>query len=188
MVDVQIKQTRTFFYELIKETFTREPDGIYFDKVKTLIDNLKNAEEKIGNLEFIIESFEEVFRNYTIENLKDEYNNLFVDPFNDNMINLNASYYLDGKNFGKTLVNIREFIWKLNLIKNEDVPYTEDSIGFLCDVMVYLIEHGCNQTQMTLFVEYISPFWGKFSSALKENESSNFYACFGELIRFFLDF
>lgn len=187
MIDTQIKQSRTFFYNLIKETFIKEPDKLYFDMMKELVTSLKNLGEEFDDLAFVTDAFGEIFQNYTLDDLKDEYNRVFVDPFNDNLLNLTASYYIHGKNLGKTLAEIREFIWNMNLVKDEKIFHSEDSVGFLCDVMSYLIENACTQTQTTFFERFIEPFFSRFAKALKENELSNYYACFGKLINFVLD-
>lgn len=187
MVETQIKNTRTYFYTLIKETFIKEPDESYFNMMKDLVKNLKTTGEEFDNLRFITDAFGEIFQNYTLDDLEEEYNRIFIDPFNDNLLNLTACYYIDGKNLGKTLAEIREFIWNMNLVKDEKIFHSEDSVGFLCDIMVYLIENACIETQTTFFERFIEPFFSRFAKALKENELSNYYACFGELINFVLN-
>lgn len=187
MIDTDIKESRLFFYRLIKDTFASEPTEKYFDMTKNFVENLADISNDIEKLSFITESFNDVFNKYGFKDLKDEYDKVFIDPFNDNLINLNASYYMDGKNFGKTLADVREFIWNMNLIRDENVSAPEDSVAFICDVMVYLVENACIETQKTFFDRFVEPFFIKFSKTLKENELSNFYACMGEIVSFLTD-
>ncbi|MBZ4644254.1 MAG: hypothetical protein PWQ25_1886 [Deferribacteres bacterium] len=185
----EISEVRLFFYEIVKESFQDEPDAALIDIFNQLVDNLKkNYEVKDEKVEFIIESFQTVLQNLDLQKIKEEYNILFVDPFSNYLIHKNASFYIENKNFGNTLVKIRDFIWRLELFKSEDYFEPEDSVPFISDVMIYLIdnEYAIN-VQYDFFTKFIAPLMEGLCTELKNSEMANFYACVGLLMEFFIE-
>ncbi|KAA0258113.1 hypothetical protein FHQ18_06865 [Deferribacter autotrophicus] len=188
----EIDDTRVFLYDLLKSFFVDEPNEKIYSEWIAIFDKFKRDNLEINDhYEKMLSYFLEVFQNYNLDKLKNEYYELFVNPFNDNLINLNASYYLDGKNFGETLVKLRGFIWDKGLEKDENLKEPEDSIIFMSDVMIYLIKnmeddkvkYGYN-IQKDYFETFLEPFFDLFSKALKNHESAYFYACCGMYLDF----
>ncbi len=188
----EVNAVRTFFYEIIRNSFYGEPDETYFKMIKDFVENIKNNNDFDNEkLAFLINSFESVFNKYKFNDLKEEYYALFVDPFSDNLVNKNASHYFENKNFGKTLAEVREFIWNLKVTKDESFKEPEDSIAFMSDFMIYLINDEENEdnleTQKEFFKGFIEPLYIKFSETLKANSKAVFYACIALLMDYFLD-
>jgi TorA maturation chaperone TorD len=185
----QVNNMRAFFYGLIKKAFYDEPSQDYLDILKIFGNNLNNIEFGDESTRLLAETVNTVFSSVTIESVKDEYNSLLIDPFSKNLINKNASYYIDKKNFGNSLVNIREFMKKLGVEKPSNFYEPEDSVSFICDLMLYLIqeeEDVFTENQVELFDRFVEPLFLKLSDALKNNEGVHFYAGIGLLIDFFL--
>ncbi|MGA1846655.1 TorD/DmsD family molecular chaperone [Deferribacter abyssi] len=188
----EIDNTRVFLYDLLKSFFANEPDEKIYSEWFAIFDKLKKDNLEISEqYESMLSYFLEVFKNYNLDKLKNEYYELFVNPFNDNLINLNASYYLDGKNFGETLVSLRGFIWDKGIAKDDTLKEPEDSVVFMSDVMIYMIKNMKNDeakygynVQKDYFDTFLEPFFDKFSKALKSHETAYFYACCGMYLDF----
>jgi TorA maturation chaperone TorD len=188
----EINGVRSFFYELIKMSFYKEPDENYLNIIGEFIRNIDSDtyreneyfSEKLGQM---VDIFSFTISNLSTDEIKDEYNELFINPFSNNLINTNASYYIDKKNFGDTLINIREFLKRNDLEKSANLKEPEDSITFLTDLMLYLINSkDTTENQIELFENFINPLFLNIQTALKTNEKANFYKCIGYLIDFFL--
>lgn len=188
----EINVIRSFFYELIKISFYKEPDENYLNFIGEFIRNIDSKtyreseyfSEKLGQM---VDMFSFTISNLSTDEIKDEYNELFINPFSNNLINTNASYYIDKKNFGDTLINLREFLQRNNLEKSANLNEPEDSITFLTDLMIYLINsNDTSENQIELFENFINPLFLNIESVLKTNEKANFYKCIGYLIDFFL--
>ncbi|BAI80796.1 conserved hypothetical protein [Deferribacter desulfuricans SSM1] len=188
-MSAEIDNTRMFFYDLIKSFFYTEPTEELYEKWIEIFKSMKSEELLFDDrFQQMLGFFDEVFKNYDYEKLKNEYYELFVNPFSDNLINLNASFYLDGKNFGETLVKLRDFLWKREIVKDEEFKDSEDSIVFLSDTMIYLIKSKSELSeQIEFFEKFIEPFFLEFAKALKNHPQAYFYASCGALIDFMLD-
>jgi TorA maturation chaperone TorD len=192
MDNVEVNLVRMFFYETIKNAFYNEPEEDFFKIIKDFITNLKeNNDFDNEDINLILNSFETVFDSYEIQDVKDEYYNLFIDPFSENLVNKNASHYLDNKDYGNTLVNVRDFIWKLKTEKDGSFKEPEDSVSFLSDYMMYLIKNEDTEKTLELqkdfFSDFIEPMYLNLSETLKANPKAVFYACISLLMDYFLD-
>lgn len=186
----EINLARILFYEIIKKAFLREPDYEFLENIKHFIKNIK---ENFGDSDSVVklmsESFYSVFDKLSLEDIQDEYNKLFVDPFSNQLVNKNASTYFENKNFGNTLVEIRGFLKDLNLVRYNNFNEPEDSISFVSDLMIYLIEKediSVNK-QIDFFNRFVEPFFSMFSQRIKTNEGAVFYACIGLLMDYFVN-
>jgi TorA maturation chaperone TorD len=188
----EINGVRSFFYELIKMSFYKEPDENYLNIIGEFIRNIdsktyRENEYFSEKLSQMVDIFSFTISNLSTDEIKDEYNELFINPFSNNLINTNASYYIDKKNFGDTLIKIREFLKRNDLEKSANLKEPEDSITFLADLMLYLINSkDTSEKQIELFENFIDPLFLNIESVLKTNEKANFYKCIGYLIDFFL--
>lgn len=188
----EINGVRSFFYELIKMSFYKEPDENYLNIIEEFIRNIdsktyRENEYFSEKLSQMVDIFSFTISNLSTDEIKDEYNELFINPFSNNLINTNASYYIDKKNFGDTLIKIREFLKRNDLEKSANLKEPEDSITFLADLMLYLINSkDTSEKQIELFENFIDPLFLNIESVLKTNEKANFYKCIGYLIDFFL--
>jgi len=187
----EINLARIFVYEIIKKAFLSEPDYEFLETIKQFIINVKeNFGDSDSKVELMTDSFNSVFEELSVEQIKSEYNNLFVDPFSNCLVNKNASHYFENKNFGNTLVEVRDFLKNLNLSRDNDYHEPEDSISFISDLMIYLISKNdayLLNEQIDFFNRFVDPFFSLFSQKIKSNDGAVFYACMGLLIDYFLD-
>jgi TorA maturation chaperone TorD len=124
----------------------------------------------------------------SLQDFQDEYYALFTDPYSKHLLPLNASYYLDGKSFGPSLVRYRELLKTAQLIKHEGITEPEDSLLLMLDALATLIdEKKLNNSQpewlqKELVLNFLIPTAKKLITAIADNHETDFYQhCMGFL-------
>ena len=126
--------------------------------------------------------------------LEDEFEILFH-MFHGKAVRTSASYYLEGIEAGKKLVEVREFIAKTRIRKNEKkFKDNEDSIPFLLSFMHDLVElsiqgeKNYDNLQHCIFAEIINSFVHLFIQALFEHPKSDNFKDVAIILNAFIDF
>lgn len=180
----EIRKVRLRLLDLVKSFYLEEPDATKISRWRGTFNAL--ARERVNPL--FDKSVMEIHRFLEKRNLKDmqdEYYSLFVDPFNENQINLSASFHLDGRAYGNTLVELRSFLAGTDLVKKKDVAEEEDSLVVLLDILIGLIDgekemdtDKAQRLQSELLDNYLIPFSSRFKEACEKNDTADFYkAC-----------
>ncbi|WP_457575725.1 TorD/DmsD family molecular chaperone [Desulfomarina sp.] len=192
---IELFRVRLRFLDLVKSFFLGQPDaekisrwrGTFsamarerispaFDQaVRELLEVLNTRAENTSNL----------------SDLQEEYYALFMDPFEGSPVNMTVSHYLDGRNFGQSLVEIRGLLHEAGIAKDEAVKEPEDSLVVLLDAYVALVEEEqrgdkseiSGRLQVRLLEEFLLPFLEKFNLALEKNERANFFRVCGRFLR-----
>lgn len=187
-MDVEsLNSMRKGVYNLIKSFFWESPKKEDIEAWRAFVANLYN--DSI-NREFdkTIAFMKEALDNSDVESIRNEYYELFENPFGEGLSNLNASFLLEGKNFGESLVEIRDFLEDLKVVKDTDYKDTEDSILFMIDLMLYLIDSGnCADIQQNFLKKFLTPSFERLAVILQTNEKAYFYATAGLFSRDYLD-
>lgn len=184
MEEKEIRKVRLRLLDLLKSFFIEEPDGEKISRWRGTFNAL--ARERVNPA--FDESVTQIHRFLEKGNLKalqDEYYTLFVDPFGEEQLSTSASFYLDGRSHGKTLVELRTFLSGMGLSKKKEVIETEDSLVVLLDVLTRLIENEegmakdkTEELQAELLNNYLIPLAANFKAACEKNDSALFYeAC-----------
>lgn len=191
--DKELFRVRILFVDLIKSFFQEEPDAENLSRWRGTFSAL--AREQVSP-EFD-NAVRELFRlldEKSLTDIKTEYYDLFINPFGESQINTMASFYLDGRSFGKTLIDLRSFLAEAGLEREEGVIDSEDSLVMLLDTFLRLIEEEKNgggslvqQRQATLLTEYLDPFSRKFSATVANIEAAEFYTACCNLLCGYLD-
>lgn len=96
-----------------------------------------------------------------------------------------ASQYFDGRNYGETLISIRDFLYTAQLAKNESVVDPEDALPVLFDLLGSLVEmekegQDSEAMQQTLINDFLIPFMEKLVGVVETNPAADFYCgCVG---------
>ena len=188
-----LNPARSLYYGLFSKmlVFTTRPDR--YDGVRealdVLIDNpLDNrSADALRSLRDFIDAEGE-------EGLIQEYDAIFHVPIGPT-VRTTASYYLEGFESGMKTVEVRNFLAKTRIRRNEEeYKEPEDSIGFLMTFMYELIElimaggesyvslHTC------LFDDIINPFIDVFTERLYEHEAADAYRSLAVVLRAFMTF
>ena len=128
------------------------------------------------------------------QSLSDEYDSIFHDP-STTLVRNTASYYDEGVESGKKRLEVKNFLAKTKIRRNEKVfKENEDSVGFLVTFMHELAELIINgeksyeTLQHCLFTEVINEFIDEYIEALYENEKANAYKSLAVVLNAFIEF
>lgn len=129
-----------------------------------------------------------------VQTLVDEYDAIFHTPGRAPLRNT-ASYYAEGVESGKKRLEVKNFLAKTKIRRNESTfKENEDSVGFLMTFMHELVElimsgeSSYETLQHCVFTEIINPFIDEFVEALFEHGSSDLYKDIAIMLNAFMDF
>jgi len=183
MTDIELVRVRRRFLDIIKSFFIEEPDAERLSRWRGIITAL--ARERVNPLmDKAVRELNSLLSDMKFDEIKDEYYELFINPFSEYQTKMTLSYYMDGHDLGQSLVKFRGFLMETDLVKKDDVDESEDSLVFMLDVLATLIEEEKESPEKILVKEselvseYLDPFTVHLSRAMKENEKARFYeAC-----------
>jgi TorA maturation chaperone TorD len=182
--DREILQVRLRFIDLIKSFFIDQPDAERMSRWRGTFSALTKEQISPG-FDRSVKEIHQFLESKNLHELQDEYYHLFTDPFSEEQINTAASFYMDGRSYGQTLVDLRSLLAEAGFEKKEEVSEAEDSLVIMLDVMTRLIEEEKNtgsgqakELQAKLLWKYLVPFSEKLTEACRAQESAEFYqAC-----------
>ncbi|MBW1635140.1 MAG: molecular chaperone TorD family protein [Deltaproteobacteria bacterium] len=186
-------RVRLRFLDLSKSFFFGEPDAEKISRWRGTFSAL--VQEQVSpRFDRVVKELSDALSVKSLKELQDEYYSLFVDPFDGDPVNTNASFYLDGRSFGQSLVEIRGLLNDAGLQKDESVTDPEDSLVVMLDSFASLVEEekknggeAVKQLQARLLTEFLDPFSVKFCEALEENKEADFFAICGRFLNEYLD-
>ena len=179
LTDKDLIHVRLRFLDLMKSFFVSQPDserlsrwrGTFAALVKDQV--TPEIDQAAGELNSQLTSKK-------LEDLQDEYYALFTDPFSDNHLNMMASHYIDGRNFGNALIMLRQFLHDNDIKVDNTLNDSDDSLYVMLDIMITLIEQEKNgedtiDVQSELLNIFLLPFIAHLSVTAKENQAAHFY-------------
>ncbi len=126
--------------------------------------------------------------------LCDEYDALFH-AFRGKVVRTSASYHSEGIEAGKKLVEVRSFIGKTHIRRNEETfKDNEDTLPFLLSFMHDLVEMSTqghkeyDNIQHCLFDQIINPFVDEVIESLFTHDKSDAYKDVAILLNAFMEF
>lgn len=177
---------RAFYYLLLSKFF------IFIDN-KERFENLNQMLQIAYDNPFDL-SLKQPLKNLLDVSLKDtliinEYDEIFHSPANKTLRNT-ASYYDEGFESGKKLLEIRNYIAKTTIRKNEkNFKENEDSIGFLFSFMNDLISQKYDLSlQHEVFKNILNPCIDIFLDNLYNHDQSLIYKDVANLAKAFMSF
>ncbi|MCB2184401.1 MAG: molecular chaperone TorD family protein [Desulfobulbaceae bacterium] len=190
--DKQLSRVRRRFLDLLKSFFVDEPDAEKMSRWRGTFAAL--GREKINPaLDNAIQKLTIMLSDKSLQNIQDEYYQLFVNPYGENQVETTVSSYMDGHNYGPSLAELRGFLIEAELEKDKKFTESEDSLVVMLDALGTLIEDEnespevARRHQDTLLNRFLEPFALQFSQALKENKEADFYAACGAFLSGYLD-
>ncbi len=187
----QMLRIRLRLLDLLKSFFVQEPDADRMSRWRGIFTAL--AENRIQpELDEGVRQLQHLLESKKLEDLKDEYYALFVDPYNEQPVELNASHYLDGKSFGPSLVQYRQLFKDARLVKENDVTEPEDHLVLMLDALATLIEEeaeteGTKEQQAKLITEFLQPMARAMKKQLSANTQASFYLSCAVFLNGYLD-
>ena len=181
--DRDIARVRLRFIDLVKSFFIEEPDAEKLSRWRGIFTAL-SSEAVNKNLDTAVARIVQILDRGSLQEIQEEYYDLFGNPFSDHSVSLSASFYIDGKSQGHTLVEFRGFLGEAQIEKIPSVTDTEDTLPVMVDCLASLIEMEqrdearAKQLQNVLIHQYLSPLADHLNRALQQNEKAVFYeAC-----------
>lgn len=175
-----LNPARSIYYGLFSKllVFTTRDDR--FNGLEEALDVL--IEHPIsGRSGVALRNLQDFIREHGYEGLVVEYDAVFHEPVSP-VVRTTASYYLEGFESGMKTVEVRNFLARTRIRRNEaEYKEPEDSIGFLMTFMHELIElimeggesyvslHSC------LFDDIINPFIDVFATKMLEHDKAVAY-------------
>ncbi|MDX1809236.1 MAG: molecular chaperone TorD family protein [Sulfurospirillaceae bacterium] len=188
-----VNPARSIYYGLMSKMFVFTTKEDRYEGVVEALDILianpldENSCEALKEVKEFIEE-------RGLERLADEYDDIFHNP-ETRTIRDTASYYDEGVESGKKRVEVKNFLAKTRIRRNETVfKDNEDSVGFLVTFMHELIElimageKQYESVQHCLFVEVINEFFDEFIVNLYEHEKSDAYKSLAIVCNAFMEF
>ncbi len=173
----EILKVREFLLELLKSFFMLEPDEEVVEKWKKVLGALRGA-SGVESFDEAVEALYQHLASCDLSELKEEHYRYFVDPFSNKQLILNASFYVDGKNYGPTLAKLRDFLQKVGLEKKREFKEPEDSLICLLDFMIWLIytqDEGGRKRVEEFLREFLRPCVKGVAEALERRGEDGFY-------------
>lgn len=175
----EIVKIRLRLIDLIKSFFIDKPDAELISRWRGTFSAL-SKEQISPSLDQAVRNLSRQLGDKSLEAIQEEYYELFVNPFGENNINLIASHYFDGRNYGETLVSIRDIFVHTGITKNQTVADPEDTLPILFDLLGTLIEmekedEDTSAYQHKLIHGFLIPFLAKLKPVFDQNQAADFY-------------
>jgi len=190
--DKELARIRLRFIDLFKSFFIDKPDAEKLGRWRGIISAL--TEENIDPaFDHAVRTVDDLLAKNNLRDLRQEYYQLFVDPFNEYLVHTSASFYRDGHAFGPTLIRYRDFLQEAGIKLHEDVHEPDDSLVLILDALATLIEREeenrqeSRKRQAVLINQYLLPLCLNFAAGLHNNPKAVFYKTCGELLCRYID-
>ena len=174
----ELTRVRLRFIDLIKSFFDSSPDSERLSRWRGTFSAL--TKEKITpEIDQQIKTLNTLLTDKKLEDLIDEYYTLFIDPFSKNLLNLTASYHIDGRSHGDSLITLRQFLHDTEISLTPIVKQPEDSLVVMFDILATLIEQheekDTENRQKELLLSYLIPALDLISQQAEMNPAAVFY-------------
>ncbi len=191
--DKELVRIRLRFIDLIKSFFIEEPDAEKMGRWRGTFSAL-TREQVTPKFDNAVKEVAQLLAQKNLKDLQQEYYKLFTDPFDGYQIDTTASYYLDGRAYSQSLVEIRGLMDEAGVQKDAKVTDPEDSLVVMLDTFASLLEleQGENSdtaksVQAKLLEKYLEPFTEKFEAVLRDNKDADFYHLCSRILSGYLD-
>lgn len=189
----QVNPARSLYYGLMSKMFVFTTEANRFEGVEEALE-VMIANPMDDNSHEALKELKEFINMGGYELLASEYDDIFHNP-ETKVVRNTASYYDEGVESGNKRVEVKNFLAKTKIRRNEAVfKENEDSVGFLVTFMHELIELIINDqksyetVEHCLFTEVINGFFDEFVENLYENEKANAYKSLAVVLNAFMEF
>lgn len=189
----ELNPARALYYGLFSKLFVFNEQGGQYEGLEELLKILIDNPIDNNSAEALKEILE-FYQSGGKKALSSEYDMIFHNPVGD-VVRTTASIYCDGVESGKKTLEVKKFLAKTKIRRNEKLfKEPEDSVGFLVTFMYELIEliimgeESYGTVQHCLFVEVLNEFIDEFIENIYETEQSNVYKSVAVVFNAFVDF
>lgn len=177
--DKDLILVRLRFIDLMKSFFVNQPDAERLSRWRGTFAALIK-DQVSPEIDTAARDLNSQLTSKKLEDLQDEYYALFTDPFSENHLNMMASHYIDGRNYGNTLIAFRQFLHDISINVDNSLGDSEDSLPVMLDVLITLVEQEKNGDdtslkQSELVNNFLLPCIDHLSKSAEENQSAHFF-------------
>lgn len=177
--DKDLILVRLRFIDLMKSFFISQPDAERLSRWRGTFAALIK-DQVSPEIDSAARELNDQLTSKKLEDLQDEYYALFTDPFSENHLNMMASHYIDGRNYGNTLIDLRQFLHESAIQVDNSLNDSEDSLLVMLDILATLVEqekNGENTSfkQSDLVNNFLLPVIDHLSKSAAENQSAHFF-------------
>lgn len=177
--DKDLILVRLRFIDLMKSFFVSQPDAERLSRWRGTFAALVK-DQVTPEIDTAARDLNSQLTSKKLEDLQDEYYALFTDPFSENHLNMMASHYIDGRNYGNTLITLRQFLHDSSINVDNSLGDSEDSLPVMLDILITLVEqekNGDNTSlmQSELVNNFLLPCIDHLSKSSAENQSAHFF-------------
>ena len=177
--DKDLILVRLRFIDLMKSFFISQPDAERLSRWRGTFAALVN-DQVTPEIDSAARELNNQLTSKKLEDLQDEYYALFTDPFSENHMNMMASHYIDGRNYGNTLIELRQFLHDTTIKVDNSLGDSEDSLLVMLDILATLVEQEKNGEdtsfkQGELVNNFLLPCISHLSERAAENQSAHFF-------------
>ncbi len=189
----KLNPARSLYYGFLSKLFVFTNDKDRYLGVDEILDILIDNPLDENSCEALKE-IKEFIHTAGYEAFIEEYDALFHSPVTQ-PIRTTASFYLDGIESGRKTLEVKNFLARTKIRKNEKTfKEPEDSMGFLLTFMYELVElnimgeSAYKTVEHCLFVEVINEFVDMFIENLYENKEADIYKSVAIVFNAFVEF
>ena len=175
---------RAEIYLLLGALLAGPPDGAVLE----LLQEIDDGDAEPTPMTEIWRSLQAAARQADIEQLSDEYFNIFIGLGRGELVPY-ASFYIHGFLMEKVLASLRNELQTLGFERQEGISEPEDHVAALCETMGMIIsESGLPlKEQSDFFKTYLASWMMDFFADLREAESAVFYKAVAQLGQQFME-
>lgn len=177
--DKELLLVRLRFLDLIKSFFISQPDAERLSRWRGTFAALVK-DPVTPEIDSAARELNKQLTSKKLEDLQDEYYALFTDPFSENHLNMMASHYIDGRNYGNTLIALRQFLHDTSINVENSLGDSEDSLVVMLDILVTLVDQqkqgdDNSEEQGKLVNDFLLPCIDHLSKSAAQNQSAHFF-------------
>lgn len=188
-----VNPARSLYYGLFSKMLVFTSDENRYEGVEKALDVLiKNPMDE--NSKEALKEIKEYINAGGYEALVREYDEIFHNPETP-IVRATASYYDEGYESGKKRLEVKNFLGKTKIRRNESkFKEPEDSVAFLMTFMHELVElimqgeTSYDTVQHCLFKEIINEFIDEFTLELYEHKEAKAYQSLAVVLNAFMEF
>lgn len=187
-----VENARIFYYSLLSKLFVFTYEKDRFNSVLLMLEAILKAPIDQAS-QNALKSLCDSFKNENIQNVADEYDQIFHAP--PNPVRSTISFYDEGYEFGVSCLNVKKMLAKTN-IRRDEKKYLEkeDNFGFIFTLMGEFLKKYINGDELygeyakELFETFLNPYVDEFISAIYIHENSYIYKNISILMHSFFEF
>ncbi|WP_027327228.1 TorD/DmsD family molecular chaperone [Helicobacter pametensis] len=188
--ELQITKARSLYYSLLGVFFSYQGAQKHTQLIISILDQIfanPINDQTQKDAQILLQELE----TNGVTHIQREFDILFIDNFSHKAINLTASYYDEGWEFGEKCLKIRDLILESEFRKDEEYIEPEDHLGFLLLFNASLLQKSnpCSLAMcQKVFEEVLNDYVNFVVLEILKNKNAKFYKSIAKILGSFAEF